>query len=248
MAKQLLIYENAVPITVDAHKDVSVKAGGNFEFVRNVNSVPSVAAEFAVASNDLAIVFAGTEDAVFPSVLLGLESDTCAFVDAQGAWSGEYVPAFMRRYPFVFAQSGANDDFTLCIDESFDGLNSDGVGERLFDAEGNRTQYMNGILEFSAQYQNQYARTKLFCDRLLSLGLLEPAVASYMGDDGQAKRLSGFFRISREKLKELSTDDLRDMFDKDELELCFVHLRSLGNISKIGIQSGAVSAEGETLQ
>ena len=74
MAKQLLIYENAVPITVDAHKDVSVKAGGNFEFVRNVNSVPIVAAEFAVASNDLAIVFAGTEDAVFPSVLLGLES------------------------------------------------------------------------------------------------------------------------------------------------------------------------------
>jgi hypothetical protein len=248
MTNQLLIYKQAVPITVDAHKDTSVESSSGYGFVREVNSVPVVAAEFATASHDLAIVFAGTEEAVFPSVLLGLENDKCEFVDVKGAWTGEYVPAFVRRYPFVFAQAGSGDDFTLCIDEAYDGLNTEGEGERLFDAKGTRTQYLNNILEFSSQYQNQYLRTKVFCDRLLSLGLLEPAIASFVADDGQARRLSGFFRINREKLKALDTDVLRDMFDKDELELCFVHLQSLSNISKVGVKSVAKTMEGQPKQ
>jgi hypothetical protein len=248
MTKQLLIYKQAKPITIDAHKDTSIKVQADFGFARDVNSVPIVAAEFTSAAADMAIVFAGTEDAMFPAVLLGLEADKNEFVNVDGAWAGEYVPAFLRRYPFVFAQAGTGDDFTLCIDEAYEGLNTDGAGERLFDAEGARTQYLNGILEFSSQYQNQYLRTKLFCDRLMSLGLMEPAVASYTGDDGKPKRLSGFFRINREKLKEIDTDVLRDMFDKDELELCFVHLQSLSNISKVGMKSVSKSAKGQPLQ
>ena len=40
MTTQLLIYEQAVPVSVERHGDLSVKAGGDFSFARHVNSVP----------------------------------------------------------------------------------------------------------------------------------------------------------------------------------------------------------------
>ncbi|OCX64517.1 multidrug transporter [Thioclava sp. SK-1] len=248
MAKQLLIYDTATPVNPDTHRDVSVKMAGTYAFARNVNSVPIVAAEFLAAASDCVIVFAGTAEAVFPAVLLGLEPDHNEYLDDQNRWSGRYVPAFLRRYPFVFAQNPETDQLTLCIDDTFEGVNTDGKGERLFDSEGARSSYLEAQLSFATQYQNQYLRTKAFCDRLLQLDVLEPAVANFTGDDSQPRRLSGFFRISREKLKKISPEVLGQMFHNDELELCYVHLQSFNNIETLGIKLAANTAKGQSLQ
>ena len=212
MSKQLLIYERVVPLSSEAHRDVSVKGIDTFDFARDLNSVPLLAAEFTTAVPDHPIVFAGQGDAIFPAVLLGLEDSQNLCVDADGNWNGGYVPAFLRRYPFVFAQDGGN--FTLCVDETYPGLNRENRGERLFDADGNRTQYLQTMLTFVQQYQAQFERTRLFCQRLVALDLLEPAQARFTTADGRA-------------------GTLKEMFATDELELCFVHLHSLQNITRL---------------
>ena len=248
MTKQLLIYDKAVPVNAETHKDTSVKMSGTYSFASEVNSVPIVAAEFMAAATDCVIVFAGNEKSVFPTVLLGVETDRNDYIDADGAWRGRYIPAFLRRYPFIFAQSGDGDQLTLCIDDSFDGLNTDGKGERLFDSDGERTQYLAGELSFAAEYQNQFLRTKLFCDRLLKLGLLEPAVANFTDDDATPRRLSGFFRIDRAKLKEIDPNVLAQMFQNDELELCYVHLQSFNNIQDLGQKITEASGKDQPIQ
>lgn len=248
MAKQLLIYDQAVPVNAEAHKDVSVKTSGSYDFAAEVNSVPIVAAEFAAAAADCVIVFAGTEEAVFPAVLLGVESDRNDYLDTDGNWTGRYVPAFLRRFPFIFAQAPDSEQLTLCIDESYGGVNSDGKGERLFDADGARTQYLEGQLTFATQYQRQFERTKIFCDRLLKLGLLEPAVANFTGDDAKPRRLSGFFRINRERLKEIDDETMSQMFHNDELELCYVHLHSFSNIETLSGKIAENAARGQPKQ
>jgi hypothetical protein len=248
MAKQLLIYDKAVPVNATTHKDISVKMNGTYSFAREVNSVPIVAAEFMAAAADSIIVFAGTEDAVFPAVLLGVETDRNDYINADGAWTGRYVPAFLRRYPFIFAQDAESDQLTLCIDDSFEGVNPDGKGERLFDSDGERSQYLESQLNFAAQYQNQFLRTKIFCNRLLELDLLEPAVANFTGDDSKPRRLSGFYRINREKLKTIAPETLNEMFQNDELELCYVHLQSFNNIETLGTKVAEGSAMGQSIQ
>jgi hypothetical protein len=248
VAKQLLIYDNATPVNAEKHKDTSVKMSGSYSFAKDVNSVPIVAAEFMAAAADCVIVFAGNEKSVFPTVLLGVENDRNDYIDGEGAWNGGYIPAFLRRYPFIFAQSGDSEQLTLCIDESFDGINTDGKGEQLFDSEGNRSQYLAGQLNFASEYQNQFVRTKMFCDRLLELGLLEPAVANFTGDDSKPRRMSGFFRIDRVKLKEIGPEVLAQMFENDELELCYVHLQSFNNIKTLGAKVAEGSAEGQPIQ
>lgn len=230
--KSLLIYEKAAPIRRDTHADVCVAAGAGLGFARGTNSVPLLAVEFEAACRDFAIVFAGDENSVLPAALLGLAEGQNSFVDAEGGWSAGYLPAFFRRYPFVFAD-GPEQSLTLCIDEAFEGVNREGRGERLFDSEGNRSRYLEEVLRFSATYQRGFERTRLFCDKLLRLGLLEPAQARFASPEGQTATLAGFQVINRARLKAISETDLKEMFALDELELCFLHLASLPNINRI---------------
>ena len=230
MAKQLLIYERAVPVSTEAHKDWCVKTDESYHFAKDINSVPVLAAEFAVCALENAIVFAGEDGALFPSVILGMEAEKNAHVKEDGTWNGLYVPAFLRRYPFVFSKSEDGATFTLCIDEEFDGFNNEGLGERLFDVEGKRTQYLETMLQFIQQYQNQFTRTQEFAKKLAKLDLFEPATAQFQIGDKKSS-LAGFQTISREKLKALSPKKLKDLLDKDELELIFLHLQSLNNLT-----------------
>lgn len=231
MAKQLMIYERAVPISVEAHKDVSVKAGGTYGFAREVNSVPVLMAEFAACATEYAIVFAGNDEVVFPSVILGMRGSENAMVNEDGAWKGRYVPAFLRRYPFVFASAEDGQSFALCIDEEFEGVNREGKGERLFDSEGNRTRYLEDVLKFTSEYQGQFNRTEAFCKTLKELELLEPAQAQFTLPDGERAQMGGFKTVNREKLRGLPADTLADMMGRDELEMCFLQLQSLNNLS-----------------
>jgi hypothetical protein len=231
MTRQLMIYERAVPISSERHRDWSVLSQGNFDFARKVNSVPLLAAEFIAAATDHAIVFAGDENAVFPSVILGMRDNENGNISEDGTWSGGYIPAFLRRYPFVFARSDDGKTFTLCMDEEFDGFNKDGKGERLFDADGNRTQYLESILTFAREYQSLFDRTQIFCNRLKENGLLDAGQAQFNLPDGQSSQLGGFYTINRAKLKALAPEVLADMLSKDELELCYVHLQSLNNLT-----------------
>ena len=97
MPKQLLIYERAVPVSPQRHKDLSIKAGNSFAYARSVNSVPLMAAEFPNAAAEHAVVFSGQGDDVVPVVLLGVRDDENLFVGPKGEWLGHYVPAFLRR-------------------------------------------------------------------------------------------------------------------------------------------------------
>ncbi|WP_138466704.1 SapC family protein [Poseidonocella sp. HB161398] len=225
---QLLFYETARPVTPRAHGDLYVRTGGQYRFARSVNSVPLTAVEFSAAAAHYPIVFAGTAEKVMPAVILGVKADQNFHVSEEGTWrQGSYVPAFVRRYPFVFSTDAENRNFILNIDESYEGCNREGRGERLFDAEGRQTIYLQNILRFLQEYQGQFRRTEAYCKRLLDLGLLKPMQAQFKLPGGAQRSLSGFMTVDREALKKIADSDLRSMFDTDELECTFLHLFSM---------------------
>ena len=226
-----MIYERATPISSERHRDWSVVTGEDYGFARAVNSVPLLAAEFVATAVSDTIVFAGNDETVVPTVILGMRDGENANVGEDGRWTGGYIPAFLRRYPFVFAGSEDGKTFTLCVDEEFEGFNKEGRGERLFDVDGNRTQYLESVLNFAREYQGLFQRTELFCKRLKEHGLLEPANARFRLPDGEEASLGGFFTINRDKLKALPSEVLIEMIKTDELEMCYVHLQSLNNLT-----------------
>ncbi|WP_295882274.1 SapC family protein [uncultured Thiohalocapsa sp.] len=251
MSAQLLFYSHAVPVNSNQHADLSVKQGGDFSFAAKVNSVPLTAVEFRPATREHVLVFAGEGENIVPVAVLGTTADENLFIGDDGAWTGDYVPAFIRRYPFVFASSDDGKTFTLCIDDSFSGCNTEGRGERLFDADGNRTQYLSTVLNFVQEYQAQFNRTRAFCAHLNELGLLEPMQATFTQPDGERRSLTGFMAVNRAKLKDLDDATLAQMAKRDELELIYLHLHSLGNFNALLKRAGATpaaaaKAEGDT--
>jgi hypothetical protein len=231
MAKQLLIYQRAVPVNQTNHLNTSVKAGADYGFAKDVNSVPLMAAEFDLASNEYAIVFAGEGEEVTPAALLGIRDNENLYVDEAGVWNAKYIPAFVRRYPFVFSSGDQGATFTLCIDEDYAGVNREGVGERLFDSTGERTQYLKNVLGFLQAYQAQFEATRAFCQRLVELNLLEAMRAEFALRSGQRITLGGFMSVNKDRLRALPGDTLARLATAGELDLIYAHLHSQRNFT-----------------
>jgi hypothetical protein len=243
MPKQLLIYEKAVTVTRQRHGDVSIKSGNDYGFARQVNSVPLMASEFEPACSEYAIVFSGEGKDIMPAALLGIRDNENLYVDQKGAWSAKYIPAFVRRYPFVFASENGSS-FTLCIDEDFPGVNRKGLGERLFDSEGERTQYLKSVLSFLQAYQVQFEATRAFCQRLSEHNLLEAMQAQFSLKSGQRMTLAGFMTVNRERLKALSGDALARLATSGDLDLIYAHLHSQRNFTPTAERfAGVIGAE-----
>lgn len=238
-----MIYENAVPISAEEHRNVAVRQGTSFGFAAALNSVPLVVAEFEKASAEYPIVFAGEGEALTPALVVGLRADENLCVAQSGTWDGDYVPAFLRRYPFVFSGGGDGEQFTLCIDSAFEGVNEDGKGERLFDSEGNRTQYLNTMLQFASDYQTQHNVTRAFTDRLRELDLLEAASATASLPDGSRLSLGGFQRVSADRLAALGDTDVIDLFRSGMLGAIQAHLASMSRLSGLLARADRRAAE-----
>lgn len=239
MASQLLIYESAVPVSSGRHAGWSVEVGTDYSFSRNVNAVPLMAVEIPNAATEYAVVFSGSDDTIMPVVILGMRGNENLYLTMQGGWQAKYLPAFVRRYPFVFSSSADGATFTLCIDESYPGCNQQGRGERLFDEHGKPTPYVENVLKFLEQYQIEFRRTQAFCGKLLALGLLEPMRAQANLATGERFALTGFMAVNRERLKALPAEALADLAKTDALELLYLHLHSMRNFSGMMDRLGA---------
>jgi hypothetical protein len=233
MTTQLLIYETAVPVSSGRHGKASIEAGKGYGFARKINSVPLTAVEFPLAAAEYAIVFAQGGSEVVPVVILGARAGENLYVKDDDSWNARYIPAFVRRYPFVFAAKEDGKSFTLCVDEAFQGLNFQGRGQALFDSEGKQTPYVDNVLRFLKEYTAQFARTQAFCKKLAELKLLEPMQAQFTLSNGQKMSLTGFHAVDRKRLKEMPGETLAQLAATDELELVYLHLQSLRNFVSV---------------
>ena len=245
MTTQLLIYETVVPLSFGRHRDSCVEIGGNYSFSGKVNSVPLMAVEFPQAAADYAIVFTGTKESIMPAVILGLRGNENLYISNDGTWDAKYIPAFVRRYPFVFSTSPDPQRFTLCVDEEFSGFNREGRGQRLFGDDGKPSPYVDNILKFLQEYQAQFRRTQSFCKKVEELEVLEPMQAQ-VELSGERYSLGGFMAVNRAKLKAVSGEKLAELAKTDELELIYLHLQSMRNFTPLRERLARPSRERQT--
>ncbi|HUU72702.1 MAG TPA: SapC family protein [Burkholderiales bacterium] len=233
MDSQLLIHEMAVPVSAERHGDWSLKTANDFGFCASVNSVPLMTVEFFNAASEYAIVFSETDEGVMPSVMLGLDRDENRYLSDVGGWQARYVPAFVRRYPFVYSLSDDGRKFELCVDESFPHFNIEGRGERLFTSDKNPSPYLGRMLRFLEQYQLEFERTRSFCDKLLAFGLLEPICAEAATGKGESLSLDGLMAVNRDKARSLAADKLSELARSDEFGLLQLQLHSMRNFPAV---------------
>lgn len=234
---EVLFYERPVPLNRTAHKDLRIKALQNLKFAHSVHSVPLTCTEFPVTARDIPILFAGSEmDSAGPMALLGLRQSENLFVDTDGQWAqGVYIPAFVRRYPFVLAEKPADvegDDFTVFLDEGYEGFN-DKEGERLFKEDGTETDMLKSAVSFLGEFQQHVARTKQFMGDLRKHDLLEPRNIR-LERNGNVLNLNGLFVINEEKLRKIDAQIAQQFLADGTMGWIYAHLLSLQNIDRVG--------------
>jgi hypothetical protein len=228
----LVYYEKPVLLDRQKHRSRRVRPGASFAFARKANCVYLAGVEFNEACKEYAIVFTRSGGGkVVPVVMLGLRARENLLVNAEDGWDARYIPAFVRRYPFVLAEV-PGQSLAVCIDEAFPGLN-DSEGELLFDAEGKDSAYLRNALDFLGDYQREHLRTEAFCQRLQQSGLLMEMNARADLVDGRSFTVNGLLVVDEKKLAALPDATALSMFRSGELHLLSMHLVSLSNMQRL---------------
>lgn len=227
----LIFYQKVVSLDSNAHKDLKVKPQTGFGFAAQTNSVPVVGLEFADVGREYPIAFVKGQDDVFlPVALLGLRDNENLFINEKGDWDARYIPAFVRRYPFVPADTGKGE-VVICLDEAADCLSKD-EGQALFE-DGKPSAALQNVIKLMQDYQAHALRTQEFCKRLGEYNLFTESNAQANLPDGSTFRLSGLYVIDEKRLQVLDKDKIHGLVGNGELGLVYAHLMSLGNLQRL---------------
>ena len=227
-----LFYQRIVSLDRENHSKLRLRSLGNLAFSAETPLVPLLTTEFVQAARDYPIAFVrGADGALLPVALTGAPGGKYVFVDANGQWEARYLPAYVRRYPFVFAQTGP-EQLTVCFDEVCPALN-DVEGVPLFEDNGEPAPALQQVLALMTDYQTHAQFTQTFMQRLEASGLLMEATAKADLADGRSMQLTGLWVVDEARLKDLPEVTLKAWCTSGELGLVYAHLLSLANLLEI---------------
>ncbi len=227
------LYQNVVPLDRRQHTRLRLRRPENYSFAADFPLLPALTTEFAPLAREYPIVFVREKDngELIPVVLTGVPQGKNLFLDGEGAWHARYVPAYVRRYPFVYVET-APEQFTVCID-SASKLFDENAGIALFGEDNEPSDALKDVIKSLGDYQQAVGLTKMFMQRLTAANVLMEANAKADLPDGRSFLWRGFWVVDEARFRELPEATLKEWFASGELGLLYAHLLSLGNLQEL---------------
>lgn len=220
-----MFYSSARPLDMETDQELYVSAPKSFEFASKTNAIPLLTDEFAMAAAHYPIVFAAGPTPV-PAAVVGLQNDENLFVDDMGQWlGGSYLPAYVRRYPFLLMDDPNQKQYVLCIDENSEML-SRNEGEYQLFKDGKPTAFTQSAMSFCATLRQQGEATDEFVKALRDYNLLMNNDAQIDMPGGGKLQLAGFQIIDPKKFDLLPDNVYLSWRRKGWIGLIFAHLLS----------------------
>ncbi|TVZ40815.1 SapC protein [Alteromonadaceae bacterium 2753L.S.0a.02] len=230
-----MFYEEPVPLEKKKHVDLKLNREQNYAFANNVNSVPIGGMEYFQASRDFPILFVKNNEGKYLSMaILSLREKSH---DMGDTWEGVYVPAFIRRYPFILTS-----EKIVMIDNKAPHFQQE-TGDALFAAENEPSDTLKQVVSFLELVEKNFQATEEFAQALSDKELLEPYNATVKFDNNTVK-LNELYAINEKKLHEsLDKDELHEWFNKGWIAWCHAHLHSLGSMHELVLRQRKALAE-----
>jgi hypothetical protein len=229
-----IFYSGLEPLSSNLHGNFRTRSSDRAPYLATAHAVPITVDEFVSAQRFCPIVFSSGDNPV-PLALMGLNEGVNVFVDDEGKLLGEtYVPAYVRRYPFMLARlSPEAQELSLCFDPTSGLVGEYEDGALLFE-DGKPSEATNNILKFCEEFEMSAQRTASFVTELKATELLmEGEVSIQPTGSEQPFVYRGFQMINEEKLRDLRGDELRKMNQNGMLPLIVAHLFSLSLMREV---------------
>ena len=230
-----IFYNDLEAVNLTQHGKMKIRRIENAPHIATHHAIPATVDEFSLLQRFFPIVFSVGDNPI-PLALMGLSEGVNVFLDEKGMLRDTkiYVPAYMRRYPFLLARIRPDsDELSLCFDPTSGAIGEFDEGEPLFDGD-QPSEATRNVLQFCEQFETAGQRTGAFMDELKKLGLLMDGEVSIQPEGADQPFIyRGFQMVDEEKLREMRGDELRKMNQNGLLPLIYAHLFSLTVIREV---------------
>ena len=220
-----LFYKKPIPLDAKKHTNLSLKKDFGFGFTNNINAVPVNMIEMPQISHYYPIAFSPDDNAT-PVAILGLRDNENLFLNNENNWNANsYIPAYVRRYPFIFSELPDSDQLTLCIDDTPAAIEKS-KDQPFFDEEGKPSDLSKNALEFCKSYHAASGQTLEFSKAIAKSDLLIEREAQINIAGNRRINFSGFKIIDEKKFAELDDKTFLEWRAKGWLPFIYAHLFS----------------------
>ena len=230
------MYQNVMPLSQETHANKRFRPLSDYHFARNQVVIPIAANELTRVAGRVPIgLIESEQEGLRPMALLGVDGSTNLLVGPDGRWLQDYVPAAIRRYPFILArregQEGEEAQSLVGIDQAADAL-SDTEGEPLFTDAGEPGERLAGIMELLRQLDLGVRAMGAAAENLRAAGVVEdwtPAIEV----GGKRQRLAGLKRVSEEALNGLDDQAFAGLRQGGALGLAYAQMLSMAQLPRL---------------
>jgi len=246
LSGNVVLYKQPEPLNVEQHSKLGLKNDqSGFAYAKTTHFVPLTVEEFAIASTTFPIIFAG--DKYQPLAVMGLRENENLFVNDDNTFKQDsYVPSFLRRYPFVFANQDNSDQLVVCIDRAYSAIQEN--PDAPFFEDGEMSEYTKNCVEFLKAFETSRLNTEAVVKRLLELDvftkrdvMFNPATRRMQGEP---VKVTDHYAIDENKVRELDADVLKELAGNGILGAMYAHMISLNNWERLfdmGLRRGAAT-------
>ncbi len=223
-----ILYTKVEPLAPALHDGLGLKRIDQpLLFAAGAHAVPLNTIEFNFALKNYPIVFAGA-DVPMPVAVFGMQERENLFVSQDGKWlENAYIPAYIRRYPFIFGQNQDQSQLTLCIDRG-----SPLIGESPdfpFFENGQASDTVNKAVEFCKTFHQHHMATQKFGRIIKELDLFANQQVTMRAPNGDQHVVGTYLAIDEGKFNELKDEAYLLLRKSGALPFVYMHLSSLSN-------------------
>lgn len=227
-----LFYKAPEPVNPARHGSKGLRQAGEFGFAANAIVIPLMAAEMPAAMRSYPVVFSGPD--FMPMAITGIKDSENLFVDARGKWAEpHYVPAYVRRYPFILAGGESDERLVLCIENDpsrvADLDPEDTAGVKPLFVDGQQGEAIAGALSFCEQFQGMFLKTRQIMKVISASGLLVERTSKVTLGNGENFNITGFHLVDEAKLLAMPDEDFLALRRADALATIYCHLASMNS-------------------
>ncbi|MGC4025784.1 MAG: SapC family protein [Mesorhizobium sp.] len=228
-----LLYKEPVVLRFEDHKRKALLPLENYRFSENVVAIPLLASEFIHAVRHYPIIFSDSENPS-PLAVVGLNDGKNLFITEEGNWrAGAYVPAYLRRYPFIVTEVVDSGQQFLAIDagsERFADIDAREDSQPLFDELGGSTELAEQAITFCQAFHVDHLRSEAFGLALKENDLLMPRQAAMQFSENDKFTMEGFSTVDAKKFQALTNPTLlQEWHANGWLNAISLHLASVQN-------------------
>lgn len=237
------------PLSTEKHKDFSINQNFPMNFCEKDSLCPILLDEVERVASQAPIVFVKNQQDTFElSMLLSFKPEKNNFLNKALQWTGNYMPAIYRCYPFALLTEKPSEKKILGFDASSEIITNNPTGEskKLFEKPGVNSQHLNNILQFLNAIENKKQETQIAIKQIADYDLIEEW-SLQLTNEGKKENIKGLWRISKERFENIDKKAFLTLRELGCIHMIYGHFISLFAINNLIVSNKASNNAEKTL-